>query len=58
MFGNIHCLTSLGYYRHVICLDVDGLQLNKFSEWVQIFQKNLFWGEPILGGSKLNVTYT
>ena len=27
-----------------------------FSEWVQIFQKNLFWGEPILGGSKLNVT--
>ena len=28
------------------------------SEWVQIFQKNLFrgGGEPILGGSKLNVT--
>ena len=29
---------------------------NKFSEWVQIFQKNSFRGEPILGGSKLNVT--
>ena len=27
-----------------------------FSEWVQIFQKNVFWEEPILGGSKLNVT--
>ena len=27
-----------------------------FSEWVQIFQKNSFRGEPILGGSKLNVT--
>ena len=27
-----------------------------FSEWVQVFQKNLFWGEPILGGSKSNVT--
>ena len=27
-----------------------------FSESVQIFQKNAFWGEPILGGSKLNVT--
>ena len=26
-----------------------------FSEWVQMFQKN-FRGEPILGGSKLNVT--
>ena len=26
------------------------------SEWVQIFQKNVFWEEPILGGSKLNVT--
>ena len=25
-----------------------------FSEWVQIFQKNSFRGEPILGGSKLN----
>ena len=24
-----------------------------FSEWVQ---KNVFWEEPILGGSKLNVT--
>ena len=30
----------------------------KFSEGVQIFQKNLFGGEPIIGGegSKLNVT--
>ena len=27
-----------------------------FSEWVQIFQKNVFREEPILGGSKLNVT--
>ena len=27
-----------------------------FSEWIQIFQKNLFQEEPILGGSKLNVT--
>ena len=27
-----------------------------FSAWVQIFQKNSFRGEPILGGSKLNVT--
>ena len=27
-----------------------------FSGWVQIFQKNSFQGEPILGGSKLNVT--
>ena len=27
------------------------------SEWVQIFQKNLFRREPILGWSKLNVTY-
>ena len=26
-----------------------------FSEWVQIFQKNVFRDEPILGGSKLNV---
>ena len=26
-----------------------------FSEWVQIFQKNVFQEEPILGGSKLNV---
>ena len=26
------------------------------SEWVQIFQKNVFREEPILGGSKLNVT--
>ena len=29
-----------------------------FSEWVQIFQKNSIRGEPILGGSKLNVTWT
>ena len=29
-----------------------------FLEWVQIFQKNSFWGEPILGGSKLNMTDT
>ena len=28
---------------------------NKFSEWVQIFQKNLFQEEPMLGGFKLNV---
>ena len=27
-----------------------------FSELVQIFQKNVFGEEPILGGSKLNVT--
>ena len=27
-----------------------------FSEWVQIFQKNVFQEEPILGGSKLNMT--
>ena len=27
-----------------------------FSEGVQIFQKNVFREEPILGGSKLNVT--
>ena len=27
-----------------------------FSEWVQIFQKNVFRKEPILGESKLNVT--
>ena len=27
-----------------------------FSEWVQIFQKNVFREERILGGSKLNVT--
>ena len=27
-----------------------------FSEWVQTFQKNVFQEEPILGGSKLNVT--
>ena len=27
-----------------------------FSEWVQIFQKNVLREEPILGGSKLNVT--
>ena len=27
-----------------------------FSEWVQIFQKKVFREEPILGGSKLNVT--
>ena len=26
------------------------------AEWVQIFQKNVFLEEPILGGSKLNVT--
>ena len=26
-----------------------------FSEWVQIFQKNLFRGGLILGGSKLNM---
>ena len=29
---------------------------NKFLGWVKIFQKNLFQGEPILGGSKLHVT--
>ena len=31
---------------------------NKFSRvhGFQIFQKNVFWEEPILGGSKLNVT--
>ena len=27
-----------------------------FSEWVQIFQKNVLREEPILGGSKLNMT--
>ena len=27
-----------------------------FSEWVQIFQNNVFREEPILEGSKLNVT--
>ena len=27
-----------------------------FSEWVQIFQKNVLPEEPILEGSKLNVT--
>ena len=27
-----------------------------FSEWVQIFKKNLFRGKPILRGSKLNMT--
>ena len=27
-----------------------------FSEWVQIFKKNSLRGEPVLGGSKLNVT--
>ena len=29
-----------------------------FREWVQTFQQNSFWGEPNLGGSKLNVTAT
>ena len=27
-----------------------------FSEWVQIYQKNSLRGDPLLGGSKLNVT--
>ena len=42
---------------HWFFFRVTGLQMGtNFSEWVQIFQKNSFWGEPILGGSKLNVT--
>ena len=37
-------------WRAQICLDVAIYSRNKFSEWVQIFQKNSFRREPILGG--------